>query len=281
MTNISIIREKFNSQPERRWINNFLIVLIVLASVVSGFTDDAIAYPTLQLDIKDGYYDSSTETIVASGNPFILSALLIPDYKNSLTDTYYISAAVVPKIGPDDVDLGSFSFEGDNIISFNRIPTAENEIVVDVTGDMVYGVPPFETAVTQLRDKGDLAKHGIYYTYFAEFGFTFSESNKATPYNTQDNAGDGPTANPDGSMYYANFTVDVSALDPAYAIHFDLYNAKLFTRRDGTIDVDLTCYDCFAPFSKDAESGKVPEPSTLLLLGSGLVALVLIKRRKK
>src|SRR3990172_941005 len=227
MTNINVIRHIFRSQQERSWINYSLIVLTLLVSMLCGFTGYAVAYPTLQLDIKDGYYDSSTETIVASDNRFTLSALLIPDFKNSLTDTYYISAALVPKIGPVGEDLGTFSFNG-GITSFNRSSTIKN--VIDVTGDMVYGVPPFETAVTQLKDQygGDLPKHDIFYTYFAEFGFEFSSSNKGTPYNTQDDAGDGPTPNPGGAMYFANFTVDVTDLDHAYAIHFDLYNTKLF-----------------------------------------------------
>src|SRR3989304_4232030 len=164
MTNINVIRHIFRSQQERSWINYSLIVLTLLVSMLCGFTGYAVAYPTLQLDIKDGYYDSSTETIVASDNPFTLSALLIPDFKNSLTDTYYISAAVVPMIGPDGEVLGSFSFNGDDIISVNRSSTIQN--VIDVTGNMVYGVPPFEIAVNQLKDKGDLQKHGIYYTYF-------------------------------------------------------------------------------------------------------------------
>ncbi|HAS18026.1 MAG TPA: hypothetical protein DCR39_09160, partial [Nitrospiraceae bacterium] len=42
-------------------------------------------------------------------------------------------------------------------------------------------------------------------------------------------------------------------------------------------DCDITQ---FAPFSHDAESKKVPEPSTLILLGTGLVALSLWRLKK-
>ena len=249
------------------------ILLIIITGSLGIASRPAMAIPTLQLDIEGGSYDTTTETIVASGNPFTLYALLIPNSKNTLSDWYYISAAVVPKTGPADVSLGSFSITGDIL---TPLPGDANNTIL-VTEEMVYGVPPLET-VSSLQgwDKGDLPKHGIYSTYFAEFGFQFSSSNKATPYNTQDDTGAGPAPNSSGSMYYAAFTINTELLDPDYVIHFDLYNKKL---RDCTVGADCDITQ-FAPFSHDAESGKVPEPATLLLLGMGLVGLSLFGRRK-
>ena len=84
----------------------FVLGLIALASTA------AMATPTLQLDIKGGTYDHSTETIVASGNIFTLYAYLIPDSKNTITDEYFIAAAIDPQYGPAGGSLGSFVFNG-------------------------------------------------------------------------------------------------------------------------------------------------------------------------
>ncbi len=227
-----------------------------LAVVVGG---TAHATPTLQLDILGGAYDWSTQTIVAQSDPFTLYAFLNPTLSAPLSDTYYISAALVPKTGPAPLtNGGSFVFNG---------------TTVNVTQDMMYGIPPLEANLS--KDKGDLAKHGIFLTYFKEFHFTFNPASRATLYNTQVQPGIGPTANSSGSMYYNAFAVDTTGLAPGYAIHFDLYNE--YARCGGDIDIDK-----FAPFSHDAQSGTpgtpVPEAGALFLFGTGLVGLVAYRR---
>lgn len=77
-------------------------------------------------------------------------------------------------------------------------------------------------------------------------------------------------------MHYYDFSFDVTALALAgYQLHFDLY--KTGTGNGGTSDLDIVD---FAPFSHDAQSGPpVPEPATMLLVGSGLIGIAGIKRR--
>lgn len=247
--------------------------LVGLAALVA-LSGTAAAAPLLQLDIAGGHYDATTQTIVADGPVFTLSAILTPQQNASqetinalLADTYYISAGVSPQYGPAGGDLGSFTFDGQS---------------VDVTGDMVYGTPPIDTLGID-ADPGDLAPHGVYPTYYQEFGFQFSPLNRAIEYNVQDNPG-GLTPDPAGTSYYASFSVDTSLLDPNYVIHFDLYDTLVHNCGNGRntlpgcLDIDV---DHFAPFSHDAQSSPpVPEPATMILLGSGIGAGVLRRLRR-
>ncbi len=230
-----------------------LVAGAMLFGALAVGSREASAYPMLQLDIGGGVYDLTTETIVGTSNPFTLYALLTPRHNATtsqinalLAETYYISVALTPKTAPPGGSFGSFTFEG---------------TTVNATSDMVYGVPPLETNLA--FDANDLSKHGIFETYYREFAFTFNSLDTALAYNTADDPG-GPTAG--SGAYYAAFDVDSTGLLAGYNLHFDLYNTDV--RRGTDIDVDD-----FAPFSHDAEccTQKVPEPGTLLLLGSGIV----------
>ena len=241
----------------KRGLKSLLAGAALVAPLLAG--GPALAQPTLQLDILNGVYDDTTDTIVATSDQFTLYALLIPDQDTTLADTFYISAAITPKIGPADSDLGSFTFNGTTI---------------DVTADMVYGTAPIEADLT--HDPGDLPKHGIFETFYTEFAFTFDPNNTALAYNTQDDAGQGPTPDANGTMYFEDFLVDVSGLDSPYRIHFDAYT-KIAV--NGDIDIEE-----FVPPSHDAESGvgngdhRVPEPGTMALLGAALCMGAVVRR---
>lgn len=248
-----------------------LATVAALALGLVGVSARAEAVPVLQLDIVGGYYDPVTETIVSTGSTFTLVALLTPrvggeSASTLLAEEYFLSVALSPQTGPDDVSLGSFSLNGSTY---------------DVTDDMTYGVPPME-GLDATHDGGDLGEHSVYPTYFREFSFYFNPLNTSAEYNTADDPGSW-TATGTGS-YYQTFDIAMS-LPGSYQLHFDLYDSKIRTKCSGqpascVTDEDI---DRFAPFSHDAQSGPppVPEPASLLLLGGGIGAGALRRWRRK
>jgi PEP-CTERM motif-containing protein len=249
--------------------------LAAILLLFPAFADKAAAIPMLQLDMAGGVYDPVTETIVApGGGPFTVYAILTP--KNNATAAqiqallntkYFVSVALSPQTAPPGGSLGSFTFG----------PSGGTQSTVNVTGGMTYGVPPIEIMSSlQGHDPGDLSQHGVYPTYFSEFGFYFSAANKTVAYNTQTNPG-GPTPSAAGTSYYAAFTGNNALLLAAYQLHFDLYNEAVqncATKKNPgpCLDVDI---DSFAPFSHDASTippppPPVPEPATIAMMLMGL-----------
>lgn len=234
-----------------------------LIAAVAGFlsASSAWALPTLQLDIQNGAYDSATQTIVNTTDPFNLWALYDTTHADPTGSTFYIAAAIVPKVGPSLApgQFGSFVIDG---TTYNG------------SSPMTYGTPPLSALYP------DLPSHDIYQTYYAEIGFTFSAGDKALAYDSATTPG-GLVASSTGTLKYHTFNIDVSGLAPGYELHLDLYDewVKLQKKGKGTI---TTYQDNFAPFSHDAEGHQIHVPdggSTLALIGFGFTALGLIRRK--
>ncbi|HKQ36526.1 MAG TPA: choice-of-anchor N protein [Verrucomicrobiae bacterium] len=227
---------------------------IILLGLGLSLTSSVIGVPVLSLDVGGGTYDSGSQTIIATSDPFTLYALFNTQ-QGKVSGTYYIAAAIVPKTqNPPLTDFGSFKVNGVTYSSAN----------------MAYGNPPASITEKSL----DLQSHGIYDTHYVEIGFTFDTSRRADLYNSAENPG-GPDADPTGAMIFEDFDVDVSGLAAGYQVHFDLYNLGRDKRGN-------TMVKEFAPFSKDAQSGPLSvadTSSTMILLGMAMLGIEGLRRR--
>lgn len=252
-----------------------------------------LAIPQLQLGIAGATYDATTQTSVATANPFNLYAFLDPNGSSSvsslLADTYYISAALYRKDGASvsstSASLGSFSYN----LGGGAVPVA-------VTAGMTYGTPPLDAMLAI----GGLPGHGVFPTYFSQIAFQFQSNKDVTPVDVQTNASlagmDFSGGGGGSGMYFKGLAIDVGNLDAAYGIHFDLYSATVLN--GSIVDVNK-----FAPFSHDAQScggtitssgctsstggntstgGAVPAPGSapLVALGLGVLAAGFVSRRR-
>ena len=219
------------------------IAILLLASM------PVYALPVLQLDADPAIYvGGAEESTVPTSSAFTLTALLagnrLCDGFTYLDYNFFIAAAITPPQKDVAINFGSFAING---AAFDA-------------DDMVWGTPPSDGA------EGDLASHGVYETWYREFAVTFDPNDTIAAYNVE--PGDDPDIKPGDLLYYTDFAVDVSELNYLYGLHFDLY---------GYLKGDLSCKPdktIVAPFSHDVNTKPVPEPSTMILLGLGLLGLI-------
>jgi len=230
-----------------RYMSLSLALMVILAAA-------AYAVPDIQLFIDGATYDWDTQSWVST------SAGSVDLYVVSANDTKSdVIVCLALGEGGDPRDM-NVDFAGTAIDP----------------GEWLYGNPPLPP---EWNHSGDLARHSIYPAYFAEvhtgsygIGMNVGDVQPVSPggeYWDPTSTPEFPGAPANAMGEWKMFTVDITG-PVGSAIHFDAYTLN----PDGTIDA-------FAPFSHDATTTIVPEPGTIVLLGSGLLGLGLAAYRKR
>jgi hypothetical protein len=236
---------------------HFYILLFISTFVIFGVTCTASAIPMLQLYIEGGTYDEVDESwTIATADPFNIWVIGNVKKVGTIYDVKLAAAVPTSEIGGG----GSITLTPINTTliydpSISPIPTA------------TANFPSADGAIPLLGDGSPLPAHGVYGTGTSFFewqlgNFTLTDSPIG------DFVSSFPTSFPKKGQINA-YTVTVSGFSH---VHFDTY--------DHYFDEKVAAHYIFAPFSHDG-SAVVPEPTSLILLGSGLLGLFGYRRRSR
>jgi len=268
---------------DARKIIKVIAVTALIFSPSLGF-----AIPALQLYMPDGSYSSTSQTWEVNSDGFELWVAGNTDWKGTIFDVKLLahyfdydgdttgnSISISPILNDNPLTTGDAMpalYSGDGTIKYSDAngtpidylskPTAPGETPV---------YAPLPSPSLANHDEAKMSENVAADSYDTFYLGDFYRTSDAI--STYDENYD-PNAAPKGLGHIEKFWVEMNGWD---SVHFDAFDHVIANNKSVYIK---------APFSKDATGGGglppgvVPEPSTYLLFGTGLMGLALGFRRK-
>ena len=132
-----------------------------------------------------------------------------------------------------------------------------------------------------MGDGSEVPGHGVFPTDFYEYYIGDFGADEETVYNFN------PPDDYPEDTYYIDYPGDLLELDSGrgeiktFHIEVTGYSWADIVAYNHVVNTKGKAKYVFSPFSHDGESNPVPEPATMLLLGSGLLCLSLMRRKKR